>query len=89
MTLPRATMFIWRVNVLLIVLIAVAALTGGCDLITNPTSTPAIFDGSRPIQDRIASGEKIYTATIKELTVLRNAKVIDDATQLEIKAIRQ
>ncbi len=61
----------------------------GCGPLIPGDTTPAVFDPSRPMQDRVASAERIYTATLKELTTLRREGLIDDETQLSIAKLRQ
>lgn len=72
-----------------VALMVIAASAGGCQLFQGANSTPALLDPARPIADRIASGEKIYTATLKELTLLRKAGAINDDQQRTIAGLRQ
>lgn len=78
-------------SVLLLCSITLAACFAplGCSLFQGATSTPALFDSARPIQDRIVSGERIYTAVLKELTLLRKQKLIDDDEQRTIADLRK
>lgn len=75
-------------SMLMLILCALLLPLTGCTLL-HPTSTPAIFDSSRPMADRIASGERVYTAALKNLTAARKNGLISDDQQREIKAIRQ
>lgn len=77
----------WLILAFFVFAMYAAAQVTGC---ANPFggTTPAVFDSTRPIQDRVASGEKIYAATLRELTVLRKGGVITDDEQRQIAQLR-
>lgn len=76
----------WLILAFFIFAMYAAAQVGGCQYLGG--TTPAVFDSTRPVQDRVASGEKIYAATLRELTALRKGGVIADDEQKQIAQLR-
>lgn len=77
-----------RMLAIVCLLVPMFAVMPGCSLF-QATSTPAIFDPARPMQDRVVSAERIYTATLKQLTMLRQEGFIDDSAQNTIAELRK